>query len=114
MVNQKKHKPVNFVIMFFVSILLLSISMVSSIGVFQNRSFYFDGYIYNNYIRSDLIRYCADVYGFVTEAMTKKRQSCLSRKITGFIITSRTITQKILLQIYRTERALLIFLLKAI
>jgi len=59
MVNHKKHKPENYFIMFFTSILLLSISIVSSIGVLQNRSFYFDGYIYNKYISSALSEYCA-------------------------------------------------------
>ena len=70
--NHKKHKPENYFIMFFTSILLLSISIVSSIGVLQNRSFYFDGYIYNKYISSALSEYCAGVYRFVTSAMTKE------------------------------------------
>ncbi len=69
--NHKKYKSA-YLIMFFISILLISISVVSSIGVWKNRSFYFKDYIYNQYISSALGDYCADVHRFVTGNMTKE------------------------------------------
>lgn len=68
----KEDRPKKYVIILFASILLFSISVVSSIGVFKNRSFFFDGYIYNNYIQASLNKYCADVYRLVTGAMDRE------------------------------------------
>ncbi|WMM26351.1 HAMP domain-containing sensor histidine kinase [Tissierella sp. MB52-C2] len=58
----------------FISILLISISMVSSIGIWKNRSFFFDGYIYSNYLNSSVREYCSEVYRFITGDMSDKEK----------------------------------------
>ncbi len=75
----KNHKHKYTVIVFLTSILLISISTVSSIGVCKNRSFYFDGYIYN----SCLSYYCNDLYRYITNNMTHKEAELFNTQNDG-------------------------------
>lgn len=61
-------------IIFFISILLISISMVSSIGIWKNRSFFFEGYIYSNYLNSAVREYCSEAYRFITGDMSDEEE----------------------------------------
>lgn len=44
----KTHKRTIFSFLFIMSILLLSVAVASSVGIWNNRSYFFDGYIFNS------------------------------------------------------------------
>ncbi len=61
-------------IIFFISILLISISIVSSIGIWKNRRFFFEGYIYNSYLNPAVSEYCSEVYRFINGDMSEAEE----------------------------------------
>jgi signal transduction histidine kinase len=73
----------SYCVQFYISILLISISIVSSIGVWKNKSFYFEGYIYNNYLAKPLDEYCGDVQRFLDDGMTDEEKEFFQSRTHG-------------------------------
>ncbi|WP_158220034.1 HAMP domain-containing sensor histidine kinase [Tissierella sp. P1] len=70
-------------IIFFISILLISISVVSSIGIWKNRRFFFEGYIYSNYLNNTVSDYCSQVYRFITGDMSEAEEEAFQVRNKG-------------------------------
>lgn len=77
-------------VIFFISILLISISMVSSIGIWKNRRFFFEGYIYSSYLNTAVSEYCSEVYRFTTRDMSEAEEGAFQvrNKGTYYYITN--------------------------
>ncbi len=91
--KNEKQKPIFCIIIFLTSFLLISISIVSSIGAWKNRSFYFSEYIYSTYSSSELNYYCADVYRFITKDMTEREAESFESQNNGiyyYIVNDKT------------------------
>lgn len=81
--KRRKHEPEYRIIMLFMSLFLLSVSLVSSVGVWKNRSFYFKDYIYSNHLSSALRDYCADVHRLASKTMKKEEAELFEAQNAG-------------------------------
>ena len=81
MENKKANKIHGFV--FIASVALLSVSLISSIGIWKNRSFYFDEYIYNNHLASALTSYCADLDRYISGQMMEDEKESFQEQTVG-------------------------------